>query len=179
MKNYYQRMASLSLISLLSACASGPLVLPNEGPETYDVYKDHLAGEVRQRSETQKKVDHCNTRFFVVDDEKSAGEYKQFVEAKSSVPDNNFNCFKVDRPPSNLDSYPSSVQLNSRNEMLRKFEVLPNPRFVLYVHSHFTASGNPVPLYNSEWFLYDKVQYAKRGELINTRTIKSRLSYAQ
>ena len=179
MKSYYQTVASLSLISLLSACASGPLVLPNEGPETFDVYKDHLAGEVGGQADKPEKVDHCNTRFFVVDDEKSADQYKQFTEAKASVPDNNFNCFKVNRPPSNLNSYPSSVQLNSRNEMLRKFEVLPNPRFILYVHSHFTASGNPVPLYNSEWFLYDKVQYAKRGELMNTGTVKSRLSYSQ
>ncbi len=33
----------------------------------------------------------------------------------------------------------------------RDFAVLPNPRLLLYVHPHFSASGDPVPGY-ATWF---------------------------
>ena len=51
-----------------------------------------------------------------------------------------------------LEFSPIPERLRELDQHLQQdFAVLPNPRLVLYVHPHFSASGDPVPGY-ATWF---------------------------
>ena len=173
-----KRLLILSLISILTvACTTKPLKLPKDGPTTLDAYKGHVAGEIgRNQYEGGEKLDNtgCKSKFFIVDSEKQEKKYKQFIEKPIPVDDANYNCFRSNRPVNVRDAHPDIIQINKHNEMDREFRVLPNPRFVMYVHSHLTNDGNPIPLYSSEWFLYDKIHYAKHGEYVYSDRVDRR-----
>ena len=69
--------------------------------------------------------------------------YRQSIPSDASAP--------TSRPlPDGTDG--GNPFLESANRQLhRDFEVLPNPRLILYVYPHFSVDGSPVPGY-ATWF---------------------------
>ena len=63
---------------------------------------------------------------------------------------------------SQLEGYSRSVA----NELSVQFPRLPNPTIILYVYPHLSLEGTPVPGYSTLFQMYENVEYALPGEIV-------------
>ena len=118
-------------------------ILPDTGPDIQEVYNRHIAG---QKGEPARPL---------TEEEQEA--HKQKTSAASSP-----HYRPVMDGAADLVDYTR----DAGNEIEQLFPLLPNPQIVIYVPPHFTAKGRPVPGYTTVTRMYDRDEYAMRGEWI-------------
>jgi conjugative transfer region lipoprotein (TIGR03751 family) len=129
------------LAGLLFGCSStSPNVVPNTGPDTLDVYQNHVAGirTPQARSDEDEQNDSlekvCKPRSMRLLTEK----------------DPDFKGYSRD----------------TNNEISLTFPQLPNPELLIYVFPHMSPKGRPIPGYSTSFRMYEKDEYALPGEVV-------------
>jgi conjugative transfer region lipoprotein (TIGR03751 family) len=143
--------ACLAAAALLSACSvTGPRSspLPQDGKTITEVYKEHTrsegagAGAAEPRERLQER--DTSTR--------------RAPESQGTQGDVAGGL----RPA----AYASQIQ-----PMQQRFQRLPNPDLVMYVHPHLAKGRYPVPGYLTVFPMYETVEYALPGEVAPTRGV--------
>ncbi|MEW8139164.1 MAG: TIGR03751 family conjugal transfer lipoprotein [Candidatus Thiodiazotropha endolucinida] len=133
-------IASISLFGLLVGCSStSPNVVPSTGPDTLDVYQNHVAG-----IKTPPVA--------------SEGERQAAVGDKKTSP-------KTMRQVGHADRDLAGYTRDANNEISLTFPRLPNPELIIYVFPHMSPKGHPIPGYTTSIRMYEKDEYALPGEV--------------
>ncbi|MEW8048429.1 MAG: TIGR03751 family conjugal transfer lipoprotein [Candidatus Thiodiazotropha sp.] len=133
-------ITSISLAGLLVGCSStSPNVVPSTGPDTLDVYQNHVAGIKTQPVAPE-------------------GEQAAASDAKKVAP-------RPMRSVGHTDRDLAGYTRDANNEISLTFPRLPNPELVIYVFPHMSPKGRPIPGYTTSIRMYEKDEYALPGEV--------------
>jgi conjugative transfer region lipoprotein (TIGR03751 family) len=133
-------ITSISFAVLLAGCSStSPNVVPSTGPDTLDVYQNHVAG--------------LKTKPTVPEQDQESAQVEQTVSSRHA------------RSVGQGDHDLAGFTRDANNEISLTFPQLPNPELVIYVFPHMSTKGRPIPGYTTSIRMYEKDEYALPGEV--------------
>jgi conjugative transfer region lipoprotein (TIGR03751 family) len=133
---------SLTLVLLaLQGCSTTPNVVPATGPDTLEVYQNHVAG--------------------IKSDYKSDLKGNKSDKTKDKCKDPVIQTRAVQSGDRDLVGYTR----DTANEINLRFPRLPNPEMVIYIFPHINDKGRPIPGYSTSFLMYEKDEYAMPGEI--------------
>ncbi|WP_020406866.1 hypothetical protein [Hahella ganghwensis] len=146
--------------------------LPATGPTTLEVYQQHIG---QRPSGVKDQLPN-----------KRDGENKTDEEAESNP--GKVEKIVADRERTNLPLQRTALQkatdyrlytsATDAGVLRTKYAKLPNPEFVFYVYPHLTRVGGlPIPMYATQWPLFEKTHYALPGELVPDRSVEKKESF--
>ncbi len=141
----------ISVLLLLSGCATGDKnsILPQDGPTMKQVYEGHFNGEnsiLPDEQTASEEEDEGSTQ-----KDKSVGQTAPIKRRTQT------------EHPSDLTGYTRSAN----NEIQQIFPRLRNQTLVMYIFPHLSQrERHPIPGYSTAFTLYERVEYALPGELM-------------
>ena len=158
---------------VLSGCST-VLELPSDGPTTLEVYRDHVGSGLSKKREADQKVGNVDKggQPTVWPDDYGSPPY---LVVEKVPDDRDSETFRVKREVLNRQSDLSRyTRADLTGRVKKRFPKLPNAEFTMYVFPHISKrSGLLIPLYATNWMLYEKTHYAKPGETVSNSSNSS------